>query len=288
MRHNLLDRSGQSYFIIFSDANPLFGHLASFFTSSVFRQHTTEWKATLYCLLFTPSWWNMKGCEINRFKKLKKGHCSLMNTLHFNPDKWITGLASKKAWFYAIFSWGDIMWNWTYERNMYFHKVKSTLQYPPIIPAQGLQLLKRAKTGVLHGTPKHFPRSSKGVSAINKSQSAKINWKIKSILSGLATRALFFKKKRMLNRHFSVLQKLTHMNTRRSWTRPPDALRTCLFHFWFLWKVNRTYRNRVHKFGRKQIWANMPCVKFHETRHKSKVAAVQLHCLDWFLFWLSD
>ena len=186
MRHNLLDRSGQSYFIIFSDANPLFGHLASFFTSSVFRQHTTEWKATLYCLLFTPSWWNMKGCEINRFKKLKKWHCSLMNTLHFNPDKWITGLASKKAWFYAIFSWGDIMWNWTYERNMFFHKVKSTLQYPPIIEAWGrhrdCNCSKGLKQGCYTGLQNIF--QGQGVSTINKSQSAKINWKIYLIRFG--------------------------------------------------------------------------------------------------------
>ena len=101
--------------------------------------------------------------------KCKKGHCSSMNTLHFNPDKWITGLASKKAWFYAIFSWGDIMWNWTYERNMFFHKVKSTLQYPPIIEAWGRHrdcncskgLKQGCYTGlqnIFQGQAKVFPR----------------------------------------------------------------------------------------------------------------------------------
>ena len=38
-------------------------------------------------------------------------------------------------------------------------------------------------------------RSNEGWGLIHKSQSVKINWQIKSILSGLATRALYFKKK---------------------------------------------------------------------------------------------
>ena len=58
-----------------------------------------------------------------------------------------------------------------------------------------LKWLNRAKTGVLHGTPKIFPGLGQGVSRVNKTQVARINWKIKSILSGLVTRRLYFLKK---------------------------------------------------------------------------------------------
>ena len=57
-------------------------------------------------------------------------------------------------------------------------------------------LLNRAKTGMLHGTPKIFPGLGQGVSRVNKTQVARINWKIKSILSGLVTRRLYFFQKR--------------------------------------------------------------------------------------------
>ena len=56
-------------------------------------------------------------------------------------------------------------------------------------------LLNRAKTGVLHGTPKIFPGLGQGVSRVHKTQVARINWKIKSILSGLVTQRLYFLKK---------------------------------------------------------------------------------------------
>ena len=58
-----------------------------------------------------------------------------------------------------------------------------------------LKWLNRAKTGMLHGTPKIFPGLGQGVSRVNKTQVARINWKIKSILSGLVTRRLYFLKK---------------------------------------------------------------------------------------------
>ena len=52
--------------------------------------------------------------------------------------------------------------------------------------------LNRAKTGVLHGTLKIFPRSNKSVSRVHRTQLTKINWKIKNISSGLVTRRLYF------------------------------------------------------------------------------------------------
>ena len=55
--------------------------------------------------------------------------------------------------------------------------------------------LNRAKIGVLHGTPKKFLRPNKSVSRVFKTQLSKINWKIKSISSGLVTRRLYFLKK---------------------------------------------------------------------------------------------
>ena len=55
--------------------------------------------------------------------------------------------------------------------------------------------LNRAKIGVLHGTPKNFLRPNKSVSRVFKTQLSKINWKIKSISSGLVTRRLYFLKK---------------------------------------------------------------------------------------------
>ena len=58
-----------------------------------------------------------------------------------------------------------------------------------------LKWLNRAKTGMLHGTPKFFPGLGQGVSRVHKTQVARINWKIKSILSGLVTRRLYFLKK---------------------------------------------------------------------------------------------
>ena len=48
--------------------------------------------------------------------------------------------------------------------------------------------LKRAKIGMVHATPKIFLRPNKSVSRVFKTQLSKINWKIKSIFSGLATR----------------------------------------------------------------------------------------------------
>ena len=56
--------------------------------------------------------------------------------------------------------------------------------------------LNRAKTGVLHGTLKNFPRSNKSVSRVYGTQLTKINWKIKNISSGLVTRRLYFFQKR--------------------------------------------------------------------------------------------
>ena len=56
--------------------------------------------------------------------------------------------------------------------------------------------LNRAKTGVLHGTLKIFPRSNKSVSRVYGTQLTKINWKIKNISSGLVTRRLYFFQKR--------------------------------------------------------------------------------------------
>ena len=54
---------------------------------------------------------------------------------------------------------------------------------------------KMAKRGMLHGTPKKFPKISKNFSRVNKIQLTRINWKIKYILSGLVTRRLYFLEK---------------------------------------------------------------------------------------------
>ena len=62
--------------------------------------------------------------------------------------------------------------------------------------------LNRAKTGVLNGTPKNFPGPGQGVLTIHKTQLARINWKIKSIFYGLATRGLYFLKKSDAKRPF--------------------------------------------------------------------------------------
>ena len=62
--------------------------------------------------------------------------------------------------------------------------------------------LNRAKTGVLNGTPKIFPGLGQGVLTIHKTQLARINWKIKSIFYGLATRGLYFLKKSDAKRPF--------------------------------------------------------------------------------------
>ena len=45
------------------------------------------------------------------------------------------------------------------------------------------------------GLGKKFPGPGQGVLRVNKTQLARINWKIKSILSGLVTRRLYFLKK---------------------------------------------------------------------------------------------
>ena len=55
--------------------------------------------------------------------------------------------------------------------------------------------LKRAKIGMVHATPKIFLRPNKSVSRVFKTQLSKINWKIKSIFYGLATRTFYFLKK---------------------------------------------------------------------------------------------
>ena len=62
--------------------------------------------------------------------------------------------------------------------------------------------LNRAKTGVLNGTPKNFPGLGQGVLTIHKTQLARINWKIKSIFYGLATRGPYLKKKSDAKRPF--------------------------------------------------------------------------------------
>ena len=62
--------------------------------------------------------------------------------------------------------------------------------------------LNRAKTGVLNGTPKNFPGPGQGVLTIYKTQLARINWKIKSIFYGLATRGPYFLKKSDAKRPF--------------------------------------------------------------------------------------
>ena len=63
--------------------------------------------------------------------------------------------------------------------------------------------LNRAKTGVLNRTPKFFPWPGQGVLTMHKTQLARINWKIKSICYGLATRGLYFLKKSDAKRPFS-------------------------------------------------------------------------------------
>ena len=60
--------------------------------------------ATFHCFLFFSCdeiWKDVK--LIVSTESYKKGHCSLMNALHFDPDNWTTGPASKKGCFYASF-----------------------------------------------------------------------------------------------------------------------------------------------------------------------------------------
>ena len=63
--------------------------------------------------------------------------------------------------------------------------------------------LNRAKSGVLHGTKKCFPMAGKSVSRVQKTQLARNNWTITSILSGLVTRKLYFWKKLDIKQTFS-------------------------------------------------------------------------------------
>ena len=56
---------------------------------------------------------------------------------------------------------------------------------------------------MLHATPKIFLRPNKSVSRVYKTQLSKINWKIKSIFYGLATRTLYFLKKYDTKQPFS-------------------------------------------------------------------------------------
>ena len=60
-----------------------------------------------------------------------------------------------------------------------------------------------AKKRVSHGTPKIFQRSNERVFSISKIQISIINCKIKSILSGLVTRRLYFLKKYDAKQTFS-------------------------------------------------------------------------------------
>ena len=60
-----------------------------------------------------------------------------------------------------------------------------------------------AKKRVSHGTPKNFQRSNERVFSISKIQISIINCKIKSILSGLVTRRLYFLKKYDAKQTFS-------------------------------------------------------------------------------------
>ena len=48
---------------------------------------------------------------------------------------------------------------------------------------------------MLNGTPKFFLGPGQGVFRVSKTQLARINWKIRSILSGLVTQRLYFLKK---------------------------------------------------------------------------------------------
>ena len=64
------------------------------------------------------------------------------------------------------------------------------------------KLLNRVKTGVLNGTPKFVLGPGQVVLTIHKTQLARINWKIKSIFYGLATRGPYFLKKSDAKRPF--------------------------------------------------------------------------------------
>ena len=63
--------------------------------------------------------------------------------------------------------------------------------------------LNEAKGRVFNATPKIFPRSTERLFMMSKTQISKINCKIKSILSGLVTRTLYFLKKYDTKQPFS-------------------------------------------------------------------------------------
>ena len=73
------------------------------------------------------------------------------------------------------------------------HQLRMSRLYCYLISTQ--KWLNRAKTGVLHGTPKKILRVSQDVFTMQNTQSTKINWKINFILYGLATRRLSVNKK---------------------------------------------------------------------------------------------
>ena len=88
------------------------------------------------------------------------------------------------------------IWCWRW----WLHQIRSSCEglitrglYSYLIFTQ--KILNRAKTGVLHGTPKIFLRVSQDVFTMHNTQSTKINRKINFILHGLARRRLSVKNK---------------------------------------------------------------------------------------------
>ena len=75
-------------------------------------------------------------------------------------------------------------------------------------------LTNRSIWGVLKNTKKNFWGPTGGVLVMNKIQLTQNNWKIMSIFYGVATRAIYFWRRKKWHKKaiFPVLQKLTHIN----------------------------------------------------------------------------